>query len=1776
MSDDARKTYTQDYEREETENMPQPPQDRAAAIEAVKARVLARIEARKAEAAAAESAAPPAEGSAPPAEAAAPEAPDPNLVPPMPLAPNTLGDDFRGKATDIRNSMVRGPIKGAANAVDFGARMLDGTLEYLGVPPETFQSGTRAGDLVDSTMGTPETTAGQVVQDLTSLMVPMKAVLGTLQYASKARVIASTLVGSALFETSLGSNKNPGLSNLGASMPKDHWANNWLTRLLALEKDDSGFEMETKRFTENLILNYGVEKAATVIGSGLVRLRGLKKDLGAVADSAAEVGEATAPKLEEAVKRAAVAQHEADVVTAAVDDITPVAQKPKTLTGEHAELAASHEAARTTLEDVSTSITAAETSLKAATTPAEKKALKAHLKELTDQRTALLEEVKSIEGRLDPKFVERVAELEALDGAVDALTTEAATLTKQLNEATGLAKGPIAKRLKKIQGQIAAAEADRAALKGAQQAAAPQAAPAAAAAPVPTMSDVRKMKQRLEKTTDPAKRAALEGEIQTAMDAIRADTKAAGAAANGGPIQEGTVLRKQGADEEALRAKLQGLRSEYGKLQPSGGGVSTDPAALALRAQIDDTLNQLRQMQTAPPSPAADFTTAPDGTTQVTGAGSTTDRTGAAQMQAAGIPEAPAVHPVVRDATEKKKTFAVDEAFNQTEGIVKDLEELGDGFGPEYLNGVKESAIMAGIKFSPEQIARMDAAIAARTKAATIVKDEFFGSHLAMTKEQMAGLRAAFVAGDFKGATETLGKAIGDTTNFNKIAASGDVTDLLATLMEWFGKDDNSYRLLRSRSQKVTYASAQEEIEALANKYGTDANQMRLALETQFPGKDLTKVLTAYRILEASVARQSSALAKAVRFGGSDAIQAEKELTKMLTLTSIINDRRAGLVSDIARALNSMQIAVEPVTRVLRSAALEARNMGYEAFIQSHGGGRKNIQRLADMIIAAENGDDIVKIVDAASKMTAGTLGDALYAFVIHNTLSGPLSALKNLSSSAFYQGVWKPFDNMDGAIGRDLYAAATGGDVVAMRKEARRIRATYAAMRKSLATDSIARRNMRQAWETGQRVTTPGGAFLENSPGGVVTRLGEGNMARATELARTLRAGGQFKIPTLRGGPVRVDLGAKIFGQARLNKMAAALDASAQTKRLWSPLQADPAVELAKRYGPGAKVVDYLGRVNSWPMHALATGDEWNAGIAKSAALEAEAFEAVTTKLKLRGPEAEAYIRDLVENVHTLDDLWKKADAGTLTPSQLRRLEIMQEISDKADDYVREVTFTQDPSGLTKLAAHARADWPGARWFMFFVRTPGNIIEAGVQNTPIGRGIQAGVSLAKGNKAEAAELAGRAMTSTALAAAAYELVTNGYMTGSGPSDREANELWQSAEGGGNKPYMLRVPIPIPGMSPVEVNYGSFIDPIGIPMQIMADLVEAHEYMDDDTFSAYADEFKQRFLTLLSSKSYLGQITDLMDLAAGRADLSKTLVRVGRNFVPQSRLLASLRTNGLPVPPGVGKAVIGAEGEDDQLMSLQEFIDGDKYKGIIDRGTGVKLNDEGKVVDIHGGIIDSPVVVSLVSTVAEDLPEFLAEPWLEFHARVLGVRAQHGKFVQRDQLGEKRVLPIGYGPSTPSGLLGGKKDPVRDELIAVGMDKSVKETFGQYMGQELTPEQQDFYQRRYRKPTKDSETAEEMFAKAINSDIYKTLGATVGDVKGGRYKILNGRHEKRLAHAQLKLRKEFPELDAVYRQAMKQKRQMLSKEGSDAFAAERAARAPALLKAFEESVNGND
>lgn len=1627
MADDARTTYINDRRREEEADAA--PTTDAGSMDSDIQRYLQEqglLDTNGepiAEDPAAAEGAPASPDGAPAADGAAPAAPpDPNVMQPAPLTGKP-----KPVRQDIKEGIVRGPIKGAANLLDFSARTWDSALEYLGVPEETFVYNTQLGDIVDKALGTPSTVAGAMAQDVSSIVVPMKAVMGTMQIASKAQYITKALIGSSVVETMMTSDKAASLSNYGASQPKDHWANNWVTRLLAVENDDSEFQKFMKRNTENMILNGVTDAAAKAVGWGIEAARGWGKDKKAMAATAAESGLKLDKNINDIIDEGVAAKAEQKIVEAA-KEVTAPTPKPA--------------------DEAATAATAAPKSIAPEVPPAPAK--------LPKELAGAKPRYGAGRNQYNPVF----------ESDVDRAAYIAAQPTRSKADAKYVAWGMEATGMTEAEFRLHGAKV-RAQIKNA------------------------------------AKGVATGSEIPVSPLWAPTKPKVGGEAAPTAPRMA----------DEAVNPEAAAVAPEA----PTAAPKAADEAAPAEAPAATQTTGE------APPKP-------------------------------------------ITDAVEQKNAALLKAEQERTERLTRAFETSTED--PGTLKAQKEAAAERGFQFTPEQTARIDASIAARTVAALPpVKDHPFGGHLMITKAHADALGKAFELGDFHGATGILGEIIGDTTNFNKIVESGDITDLLAALAHEFQKDENSYRILVRRSREATFATAEEELTALAKEHGTDANAIRIALEKQLPGRDLTATLTAYRMLEVSLANRAVELASLAKAEGSKATKAE--LARTIALTAIVNDRRAGVVSDIARALNSLQKMVDvPKGMVLRAAAAEARVMGLDAFINSVGGGERNMNRIIDSIVGAGSPEAKAKAIKVATKNLDATMGDALFAFAVHNALSGLFTPLKNITSSAFYQGAWKTGSNLTGAAFRDAHSVLRGQDPRALRKEWIRWRATRAAARKVFSQDSMMRRNIGSAWETGQRVTTPtGGTFMEGTPAGKVTRLGEGNMARAHELAKIARSGGLFKIPF----GSKVPVGRWVFGQERLNKLATALDASAETKRLWSPLSSDAGKEIEKRYGYTAKLIDYLGRTNSWSMPALASGDELNAGIARSAALEAETFDAVAD-LRLDPKASEAYVRDVIENIDTIPALQAKEADGLLDAAGKTRLALMESVLEKADNYVREVTFTENPGVATQLAAHARTAIPGFRWMLFFVRSPGNIARAAVRESPVGQvGMAAGAAL-RGDSAAVAEHTGRAVFASAAAYVGWEQIVAGRMTGSGPSDPEANQLWRDE---GNVPYTYRLPIPGED-NDVVINYGSYFDPIALPFQVMADLAESAEYMDDTTLAAFGEEFGQRFMRLLESKSWGASMVDTFDLISGRGDREKALVRIMKNFVPQSRMLATLRTNGLPVPRGVGSALFGKPSPDDEIMSLQAFIDGRKTKGLVDSGRGVMLNDKNEVVDIHGGIVDNPFVVHLVSDIAEDLPPGLAEEWLEFHAKVLGVRAEHGKYVQRDQLGEKRILPIGYGPQNATGLLGDDEDLVRQELIDVGMDKSVKETFSKYLGQELTPEQQDYFQRRYRRPTKDHETAYEMFKAVIESDDYKELGETVGDLKGMRYKILNEYHETRLFEAKIALEEKFPVLKKIAEDKLAQEEALFTKEGTDALAADRAARGNVLIRKFQEAVNGND
>jgi hypothetical protein len=798
------------------------------------------------------------------------------------------------------------------------------------------------------------------------------------------------------------------------------------------------------------------------------------------------------------------------------------------------------------------------------------------------------------------------------------------------------------------------------------------------------------------------------------------------------------------------------------------------------------------------------------------------------------------------------------------------------------------------------------------------------------------------------------------------------------------------------------------------------------------------------------------------------------------------------------------------------------------------------------------------KLVNALARKGTPTFGDALHSWWVSNLLSGPFTQLKNVSSTQAYMMLHNTVSEFFDAAARNAHAKAVGADAAQqqhMQKWLITTQAKAAAWWKTATLDVDARARAKEAWRIGQRITAnPAGTS------GVFSELGESNYARATGLAQILRGDSHFK-------GLKSFKGVRLLPKKFSYELADALDASATkgTKQLWRPLSSDPEVARSQKYGTAAGIIDLLGRLNSWPLHALATADELNAGIARSAALQGEAFGLAMNK-GLVGNDAMAFVRDLTENMSSIDDLLRLSKEGSLDEATTLRLGDMVKASDAADDYVRRMTFTQDADPIMQKFAAAREYIPGGRWNLVFVRTPGNLLKAGVTESPFWHTGEAINSAFKGQGSDAAGAAGKAVYTSGLALTALKLAQTGHMTGSGPLNPEANEMWRKE---GNKPYFLN--FDIPGIGPTGFNYGSYIDPVALPMQVMAEGIEAFRYMDQGQQDHWAKEFTVRFMRLMASKSYVNAVTDWVTAAGNPRAAERMLVRVTSNFVPQSRLIAQLGT--IEAAALADSYIDTSRPGEGRVMTMADYING--QKNIIDEGKGVVLDDEGKVVPRNA--FGAKTMAFVISNATDPLPDDIRDWMIQTSNDLLKLRIDKGRFQDRDLFYRSRLIIPGADSEAISSVYNEqspKNDPVSAELRRVGLDYSTRSLFGAINGVPLSPEQMDYYHQKYAHVNKDNLPVYEKYKKAIESEAYTNLGdSIVGVGKGTKYKVLFKIHSDAIDKAQYAVRSKYPAVDAALKQQQGDRKLLKTQAGSEQLKMEIEKRRYTGTQAFLEALN---
>lgn len=406
--------------------------------------------------------------------------------------------------------------------------------------------------------------------------------------------------------------------------------------------------------------------------------------------------------------------------------------------------------------------------------------------------------------------------------------------------------------------------------------------------------------------------------------------------------------------------------------------------------------------------------------------------------------------------------------------------------------------------------------------------------------------------------------------------------------------------------------------------------------------------------------------------------------------------------------------------------------------------------------------------------------------------------------------------------------------------------------------------------------------------------------------------------------------------------------------------------------------------------------------------------------------------------------------------------------------------------------------------------------------------------------KEEVAQAVGRFALTSGIAASIWSAVESGRITGGGPHNYEEREAWLNAtgpDGTKNVPYSIKI-----GDTRYKYNR---LDPIAIPMAIMADAAYVMNHIeDDDTWGDIANEMWLTTAEMIKSKSFVEGISNLMHMVEDPERYGARMVvsTVENSVVPLSRFWASIDRGGLPLP-------------DDLVANFSDTGD----QGILKR----LVTGDNTVPQIR---TDAGLFVQLGSTIEADLPPGMSDAFLELHNKIVEHKNQIGRVAQRDFYGEIRVIPDTLGPNIISPFQTSELkelDPLSTELSRIGYNLSTRERFGSIEGIKLTPEQQDRFQLEFAKPKHQPTIKELLTSKILNDDgslraDYARRGDTVEGVLGGKYDRVAQFVGPRMSSAERKVLKAFPELEAQVKLKRLDKHKAKTQRGVEATKARKA------------------
>lgn len=236
--------------------------------------------------------------------------------------------------------------------------------------------------------------------------------------------------------------------------------------------------------------------------------------------------------------------------------------------------------------------------------------------------------------------------------------------------------------------------------------------------------------------------------------------------------------------------------------------------------------------------------------------------------------------------------------------------------------------------------------------------------------------------------------------------------------------------------------------------------------------------------------------------------------------------------------------------------------------------------------------------------------------------------------------------------------------------------------------------------------------------------------------------------------------------------------------------------------------------------------------------------------------------------------------------------------------EYAREATFTQALRTDSPLGSFARGvqnatnKYPPLKLILPFVRTPANILKAGLQRTPVLRRLSKSIQedLASGDAARVAAAQGKLNTGVMLYSSAAMLALNGQITGSGPTDPAQRALLMET---GWRPYSYKRTRSDGGTEYVEYRR---LEPFAMIFGTVADVIDISGQASDMDTQEMASAVAIAFSNNVASKTFLQGIVDAVEAFSDpERYMDRFMLNYASAMVPHSAFWREIRKGTDPV-----------------------------------------------------------------------------------------------------------------------------------------------------------------------------------------------------------------------------------------------------------------------------------